>query len=75
MSRSPLNRDALLQALDKPVPSRRSAADDPLNRVSLAETLPSLTLLDHERLYRAIHDVAKRLLGQVPEPEVDMEIE
>ncbi len=42
---------------------------DELSRVSMADSLLMLAELDHEREYNICRDIAKHLLGKVPEPD------
>ena len=65
-----IDKSALLAALERLDPSKRTGgSDELLRRISLTTALPTLTRIDHEMEYRICRTVAEHLLERVPEPE------
>jgi hypothetical protein len=64
-----LDKIALLSKLDKiDPPETAEGADSMLRKISMTAALPALTEIDHEKEFQLCQNVAKHLLGKVPEP-------
>ncbi len=69
MSR-PLDRTALVQRLDPVRYEKKPDADrTQLEKMNLAGSLLDLAKINHESIYSLCRDVARHLLGEVPEPD------
>ena len=64
-----LDKRALLAELEKIEPPQKAeGADAMLQKISMTAALPALTEIDHDREFQLCQNVARHLLGKVPEP-------
>jgi hypothetical protein len=66
---APLDRRKLLAKLERIKDEQEHREEDPLQKMSLADALLGLARVNHETEHSLCSDVAKHLLGQVPEPD------
>lgn len=65
-----LNKMALLEKLERIKYEKDNAAEQSeLEQMSLSSALLVLSEINHEREYALCQDLAKHLLGKVPEPD------
>ena len=65
----PLDKRALLETLERIHYKKEEREGNPLEQMSLADALPALAEVNHEREYQLCRLLAEHLLGEVPAPD------
>ncbi len=69
-----LDKRALLETLERVQYRKEGGERNPLEQMSLADALPALAEVNHEREYKLCRLAAEHLLGEVPAPDdVDLD--